>query len=533
MRTNRRTVSRRLDIALGQDAARGATMLAKLLSALRDLGRTFRIDGRMLKLEYEDALPVMRRCWQASTTPADRASQSFPNRTIWVNLLDSQFVEREFPGRVAPFVALREMIRIWIAILDGESMVERDFAHTRTFVRSFKNPTGTLIDDMVVLKLSGPQEPHELVVKSASGDLVPTEFLTRCVQKWRSLYGRRYCNPNFSRKLEGLERVSRSRTIRKPTFINAKRGVLQAARRVVEATRSGSTSAPATTAYGVGPDFFRAPRGERKERTHVWNKKLQRFSTASKKKKLANELGRFGRHAFPKWKARMGHVARARCYPSFHRIAFLPDCDAAACGAATNQSFKEMGYATLLGQHRCDKAQLVIVDSLQRLIGSCPEEDWVIHATYIVAKGIMVTTAATCQDVSGDLRQIPQSHFIEHVPATEQPVEFDFDEGFKKRHAQVVRAVINACQDGHWKVKKNTKQKAKNPRERAPACGGAITTDLETPATASGGQTRGKKRLMVVPVGSLLDLWQLLQGLRKIRNSRGAPLIWRGERACM
>jgi hypothetical protein len=57
-------------------------------------------------------------------------------------------------------------------------MVERDFAHAGTFVRSIKNRTSTLIDDMVVLK-SG--------VKSASGDLVPTKFLTHCEQKWRSL----------------------------------------------------------------------------------------------------------------------------------------------------------------------------------------------------------------------------------------------------------------------------------------------------------------------------------------------------------
>lgn len=524
---------RRVDIALGGDAARGAAMSEKLFSAVRSLGRNFRIDSRMLVLEYGDSLPVMRRIWQASTSPADRASASFPNRTIWVKLLDNEFVEREFPGRAARFLGLREMIRIWVALLDGESMVERDFAHARAFVRSFKTASGTLLDDMIVLKLSGPQKPHELVVKSASGDLFPTEFLTRCVNKWRSLYGaKHYRNPNMYRP--GLERASRSRTLRKPTFIDAKRGVLRAARRVVAAGRTVSPSAPERSAYAVAPDFFRAPRGERNEETQVWNERLKRFSALSKTKKLQNEKAQNGRHVIPKWKPRLGRASLAS-HPTFQRIAFLPDCDAAACGAATKESFKEMGYSTLLGEHRCNKAQLVIVDSLERLSGSCPDEDWVIHATYIVAKGIMVATAAACQDAGGDPRKIRQSHFIQHIPATEQPVEFDFDEAFKRRHREVVEAV-HECLGGRWTVKKKKgKQTATTARGGAPACGGAITDSLGSPAPASGAQTRGrgKKQLMVVPVGTLEHMWQLLQGLKKIKNSRGASVIWRNGLAIM
>ena len=67
-------------------------------------------------------------------------------------------------------------------------MAERDFAQAGVFVRNFKNPSSTLIDDLVVIHSIGPQEPHELGVKSASGDLVPSEFPIRFAQELRSLY---------------------------------------------------------------------------------------------------------------------------------------------------------------------------------------------------------------------------------------------------------------------------------------------------------------------------------------------------------
>jgi len=206
-----------------------------------------------------------------------------------------------------------------------------------------------------------------------------------------------------------------------------------------------------------------------------------------------------------------------------------------------------MGYATLLGEHRCAQAQLVIIDSLERFHGPCPSEEWVVHVTYIVAKGIPVTTAACCWGAFGDLREIPHSNFVEHIPATEQNVELDFDEGFQLRHKHAVRAV-RACQ-GHWKVKK-TKSNVTRPAllrpapagggtsgSRAPACGGgsrSSSSGLESSAPASGGQIQAKgKKVVVAPVSSLEDLWQLLQMLRRIRNSKGAPLIWRAERVGM
>ena len=83
--------------------------------------------------------------------------------------------------------------------------------------------------------------------------------------------------------------------------------------------------------------------------------------------------------------------------------------------------------------------------------------------------------------------------------------------------------------------KKKGKRTATTARGGAPACGGAITDSLASPAPASGAQTRGrgKKQLMVVPVGTLEHMWQLLQGLKKIKNSRGASVIWRNGLAIM
>jgi len=361
-------------------AASGADTRNTMTNAMRNLGRAFRLDCRILVLEYIDAVPVIRKLWKAALKERGKNREIVPNLPLWQHLLDSSFVEKEFPARLSAFSVLPVLIRIWSSILDGESMVERDFSHVREYVRTHKTmKSGSLIDDMVVLRLSGPQDPQELAYRSASGDLVPTQFLLRCVTKWRRFYGSRYGIDSSNRKPRTVAQTKKRRQTqkRRHTFVNVKRGVLMAARRLTQAARDGSYSAVASTPYGVSTDCLRAPQAERRERTAVWNDKLKRFSDDSRKKKLLGEIGRFGRSAFPKWKERSGHMAETPD-PVISTLAFVPACAMAACGASQTRSFSDMGYIVQQGPDRCFNAQLVIIDSLERFHGPCPSAEWAL-----------------------------------------------------------------------------------------------------------------------------------------------------------
>ena len=168
----------------------------RLIDSLEALGKAFALDNRILVLEYKDALPIVNLLWGAALV-ADEATDvwyGFDNRRLWVKFLDQQFVASEFPGRVAKFTELPKLLRIWVSILDGESQVERDLGALRDFCENFTGAADDLLDDLVVLKFSGPQDPGEVATKAAgsAGLLLPTNFTTRCVELWRANYGQRY-----------------------------------------------------------------------------------------------------------------------------------------------------------------------------------------------------------------------------------------------------------------------------------------------------------------------------------------------------
>jgi len=145
----------------------------------------------MLQLEYEDAQPVMLKVFVAQEHGRKPTWKSFPNWQIWKYILDNGWVETQFPTRVAPFCELSKLMRIFTSIMDGESEIERDFSLVRSFVQTSKNKSPALLDELVVLKLSGPQSSHELASKSACGAYIPTAFVLECAGVWRQLYGAR------------------------------------------------------------------------------------------------------------------------------------------------------------------------------------------------------------------------------------------------------------------------------------------------------------------------------------------------------
>ena len=159
-----------------------------------------------------------------------------------------------------------------------------------------------------------------------------------------------------------------------------KASVQRAACRVAEAARDRhSQDVPERTAYGVRADTLRAPRFERSSATtSIWNKELQRFSQDSQKYLKANELGRSGRLGFAKKpESKCGYVKDGP-FPLTHRVAFVPTLwDPAACGAANTPDLAALGHRILVGTHKCELAQVVVIDSLERLHGTCPPSEWV------------------------------------------------------------------------------------------------------------------------------------------------------------
>ena len=419
---------------------------------------------------------------------------------------------------------MSSLVRLWISLLDGEAQVERDFAHVRQYVRSCKTLTDTLLDDLVILKLSGPQIGEEVATKSACGDLLPTAFTLRCVERFRYLYGARlgivYANRKPRPKSEP----------RKTSFRAVKRSVVLAAQRVTKQMCAENKDAEeGRTRYGVANSFFCEPTGERNERTIVWNHKLQRFSTLSKKKKQQNELMRCGRSSFPKWTARSGFLQNAPL-PYIGKIAFMPAIPTAACGAVPESRYAEMGYTIQRGLHGCRTATILIVDTLERLHEpACPSQDWVIAVVYMVAKGIPITTAACCNAVGGDVRKLPRSHIVDHDPAIKNRLQILYQEQFKRQHRDVIEACSSCAgmPGSMWEIK------ALRGAATAPARGGTTATSGDTGGSvpASGGNDKTRPRRC--EVSCLNDIWQLAKQLRRVRNVRTAPVVWRKERVGM
>ena len=541
---------KRIAVALGTDAARGAAMRSSLIDAVKSLGKVFRLDGRMLQVEYLDAMPVMLKCSDPVTIDSGRSSKSVPNWNSWRGLLDEAFVDKNFPTRVGPFVELVKLVRLWISIIDGESTVERDFSHVRTWVRAAKNTNESLVEDMAVVKLSGPQESHEIAFKSAHGQLLPTHFVLRCAAQWRLLYGAR-CG------ISAAQRKARPKPVaRKLTFKNVKKAVLRAAEQVTEQMVPQQLGAlpneyGMATAYGVNcKTFFKPSYGEQIKKSGAWNKRLQRFSDHTQTKKSNNEMGRFGRHSIPKWKARCG-CAKTPDFPVFRRLVFMPEYTAsAACGAVPETNYTAKGYTIERGVHSCRFASLIVTDSMQRLHGPCPSQDLVICAIYIVAKGLPLTTVACANARGGDVRLIPHAHIVEHVPANIRRVDFSFHVDFKRQHSTVIEAVRNCCDgtDGKWKVVdfKETarpcqgRSAARGPRGAQVACattparGGAQGSAVILPASSGDGRLKSNRnKVCRCEVSCMTDLWQCLQTLRRVKNHATAPLVWIKEQAGM
>ena len=373
----------------------------------------------------------------------------FDNRLVWAKFLDKSFVENAFPGRVAPFTVFPELLRVWMSILDGESQVERDLGFMRGFARAAKRASDELLENLLILKLSGPK----------TGDEVQGQFAVQCVELWRKIHRRlKFFVRKRRTQQPAAQRRQKLRQEAQGTFAQAKRGVLRASRLAKIPRRDD-----AKTAYGVSADFLKKPCGEVIHLGEEW----QKFDSLTKDYRIKNRMfGNFARSAFPKFKLRQStnddHIRPD--YSAARLLVYVPTYSSAACGALA------AGYETRAGHHACRFAHVVIVDDLARLHSSDHADlEWVLHLLYIVARGLPVTTAACASSVSGDVKKMARTSFREHKPQMTRRVNFLIARQLHAEHPALAVALraIEQMPSSAWSVK--------------------LTNDIEVSAAAASG----------------------------------------------
>ena len=157
---------------------------------------------------------------------------------------------------------------------------------------------------------------------------------------------------------------------------------------------------------------------------------------------------------------------------------------------------------------------------------------------YITAKGIPLTTAKSCWAVGGRLSRLQRSDFLEHVAADQEPTVFSIGRALREQHPEVYRAVRAVCgaKESKWQIGNRPKTgpgSASGDRVGPQLMPGSTKSpQLQQEAPASGGaKASASKKPVHVDVTSLGSLWEKLQMVRRVRNTKDAPLLWRSGRA--
>jgi hypothetical protein len=189
---------------------------------------------------------------------------------------------------------------------------------------------------------------------------------------------------------------------------------------------------------------------------------------------------------------------------------------------------------TALGLAVCIVSHIVLRTRVT-LFAFCSE---VVHMIYITAKGIPLTTAASCWAVGGRLMRLQRSDFLEHVAADQAPTVFTISQALQDEYPEVHKAMRAACgaKESKWQMVKRPKTGVvsasgdRGGRQVVPSS--ASSGQLQPKAPASGGaKASPSKKPVDVDVTSLGSLWVRLQMMRRVRNTKDAPLLWRSGRA--
>lgn len=496
------------------DNPRNPGLMEQLIASAGQIARTFDLDCRFVKLEYSDAIPVMRAVYDneirtagnCNKQPAARHKQ-FDNRILWKKMLDPAFIEKHFGDRVARFSYLLLLIRIYISVLDGECQIERDLGELRALIEGASgNQNDSLLDDLLVMKLNSDGNPESICAISASGDLIPSEYILKCVELWRATFGTRYGLDLSSRKISPRQKTSVS-------FEAIRRSALRAGRNVAILMKQGKLSGETRTACNV--PLQRLWGNTPKHLSSHWNQKLKKFEDCTNLRRPGG-LSISGRHNFPKWKERpayaTGHTPRD---PSMYRLLAYIGQTSAASGAYSTGDIDGISVDAganlvktsstrrefLQGAHRCKICHLVVLDTLSLLHEPSPNENLLVHLLYIVARGLPVTTHAVVSEKNGDFTRLQSYEVVEHRPMSSQGVAFLVSEEFKRDCPEAVAALrsIVSLKNSEWRL---------------------VT------------QEAAKKTKRVVDIKTLRELWDWAAASRTLVNSKKVKMVWSNDKPC-
>ena len=576
--------------AVGADKAKKRELLSKSLQAL---GEAFRLDNRILQLEYWDAAPVvvqlyidaLQNAQKQESDSVDILHRWFDNRPFWGNLLDNKFVDKVFPGRVVAFTVLPKLIRIYYSLLDGESQVERDLGLLRAYQTAGRGRSSDLLlDDQEMLKMNGPK----------TNDEVRGTYSFQCVTLWRKVHGiipRR-------RKIK-MRQPAAPKKGKRETFVAAKRAVLRASVRAKQLCKGA-----AKTSFGVTADFFQQSAPASDGADEAWELGLKKFQNLTKVYAIRNRMMQKGREGFQKVVPRHSTKALVRTsFSSIRLLAYLPCLDTAARGAVPD------GYEIRSGTHACKTADFVVLDELERLHTEHADLAWVIHLLYIVARGLPLTTLKCALALKGDLDKIKPEFVREHMPLFKERFLFLVPKQLNAKYPDVASALrgIEKMEGSAWRVEVRDSDDvreavlatapgaasgAPQSEHRVPPKASASTNapgatsgasrngprvapkapaTRNVPGAASGAPQRGprvppkasatrsasaapknilgkmavakrqacpkkrgrpkkKRQETLVPVPDLQSMWTWLQSNRLLRNARCTTMFWRDHR---
>ena len=247
---------------------------------LRRCMSLWRVDSDAAAAQMEG---VVAKLVQDNRTDID-ANKIDDYRTVWVAALRPQFGP-SIGGRV------QELIRIYMAALDGTCGVERDLGHLSKVLLAHLGPLdqdGQSLSHCVEVLLDGPTRADEVAKQPGVEEsrrspgsllLLPTELSRDCVRLWSETHGRRFLvyQPSLA-----LRRKSGARS---GTMAAVLRGVKRATDNVVKQAQQANGCD--RTVLGVArAELIRGGRGVKE------SKKMKDFtSLTSKKRQRLTELG--------------------------------------------------------------------------------------------------------------------------------------------------------------------------------------------------------------------------------------------------
>ena len=164
------------------------------------LASAFKLNDKILRSEFTEV--ARTALCQYAACGANRHGVHFDNKTVWSLFLDPDFIEKKFPARSAPFSELPTFLRIYIGLLDGEAQVERDLGDVRSLLEIHSGPIADeTLDNVLILRLSGPADPNDIATPARGGGLLPSAFTRECASLWRQIHGARVnCAPGTGKK---------------------------------------------------------------------------------------------------------------------------------------------------------------------------------------------------------------------------------------------------------------------------------------------------------------------------------------------